>query len=152
MLTRTLRSYEADPHLQEDLAQNLFIAIQASVERVAAAEHPKAYLLRIAHNVATDHIARETRKPLVTASGETPDQEDPQQNPSLLVEAEQEQYRLLQAVRALPLSIRQVMVLLLEGVEQNEIAEVLGISHGNVRVRISRGKQLLKEVMTHAGT
>lgn len=144
MLIRSLRSYESDQHLLQDLAQNVFIAIQTSIELIEQARHPKAYLLRIAHNVATDHITRELRKPV---PDDALDPEDAGQNPAQLVEAEHKQVRLMQAIRNLPLSVRQVIVLLLEGVEQSEIAEVLGISHGNVRVRINRGKQLLQEAL-----
>jgi RNA polymerase sigma-70 factor (ECF subfamily) len=149
MLTRVLRSYEADRSLLQDLAHDVFIAILTSVSRIAEAEHPKAYLLRIAHNVATDHIGRESRKPFLDDELDPPDSG---RTPAQQVEAQHDQAQLLLAVMSLPLSIRQVMVLLLEGVEQSEIAEVLGISHGNVRVRINRGKQLLQEALTNGET
>ena len=149
MLTRVLRSYEADRSLLQDLAQDVFIAILTSISRIAEAEHPRAYLLRIAHNVATDHIGRESRKPFADDELDPPDSGH---TPAQQVEAQDEQARLIRAVSSLPLSIRQVMVLLLEDVDQSEIAEVLGISHGNVRVRISRGKQLLQEALADGET
>ena len=54
----------------------------------------------------------------------------------------QESTRLADAVRRLPLPYRQVVVLLLEGLEYREIAEVLGISESNVGVRLNRARQL----------
>lgn len=149
MLTRVLRSYEADRSLLQDLAQDVFLAILTSISRIAEAKHPKAYLLRIAHNVATDHISRESRKPVPDDELDPP---DTRSSPAQQLEAQHEQSRLVRAVSSLPLSIRQVMVLLLEDVDQSEIAEVLGISHGNVRVRINRGKQLLQEALADGET
>lgn len=55
--------------------------------------------------------------------------------------------RLQGAVRGLPLAQRQVMVLALEGLDHHEIARVLGISSGNVAVRLHRGKALLKAAL-----
>ncbi|HEX6993191.1 MAG TPA: sigma factor [Gammaproteobacteria bacterium] len=61
-ISRTLLSYERDAALREDLAQEVFLAALASIDRIEAAANPKAYLFRIAHNVATDHVARESRR------------------------------------------------------------------------------------------
>jgi RNA polymerase sigma-70 factor (ECF subfamily) len=55
--------------------------------------------------------------------------------------------RLQRAVRGLPLALRQVMVLAFEGLSNEDIAAVLGISAGNVGVRLHRGKALLKTTL-----
>jgi RNA polymerase sigma-70 factor (ECF subfamily) len=144
MLTRVLRSYEADPSLLQDLAHDVFIAILTSISRIAEAEHPKAYLLRIAHNVATDHIGRESRKPMPDDELDLPDSG---RTPAQLVEEQHDQARLILAVSNLPLSIRQVVILLLEGVDQGEIAEVLGIPEGTVKSRMAEGLTQLAQLM-----
>jgi RNA polymerase sigma-70 factor (ECF subfamily) len=143
-LSRTLRSYEADPHLCEDLAQNVFLALLTSLDRIAAAENPKAYIFRIAHNVATDHVCKAVKQPRLEP---LPEISDPRRQPARLVERHDERQQLLAAVRRLPLSYRQVIVLLLEGMEQDDIAATLNLSPGNVRVRITRAKTLLKELL-----
>lgn len=143
-LNRMMLSYEADRQLREDLSQNVFLALLSSVERVMAADNPKAYVFRIAHNVATDHIARESRyqwhelDEAMEDEGLTPEQS---------TESEQQKSKLLDAVRGLNLSLRQVVTLLLEDFSQDDIAEILQISPGNVRVRINRAKQLLQQVL-----
>ena len=48
----------------------------------------------------------------------------------------------------LPLSYRQVVTLYLEEMSYAEIAEALDISESNVGVRISRAKQMLKEMLS----
>lgn len=141
-LSRTLRSYEADPHLCEDLAQNVFMALMSSLDRIAQADNPRAYIFRIAHNVATDHVCKAIKTP---PHDPLPEISDPRRQPARIVERQDERQHLMVAVRRLPLPYRQVIVLLLEGMEQDEIAVTLNLSPGNVRVRINRAKSMLKE-------
>ena len=42
---------------------------------------------------------------------------------------------------------RQVVTLMLEGMDYSEIAQVLGISESNVGARLSRARQVLRELM-----
>ena len=51
------------------------------------------------------------------------------------------------AVHSLPLLYRQVVTLRLEGMEYDEMAQVLGISESNVGTRLSRARQMLRELM-----
>jgi RNA polymerase sigma-70 factor (ECF subfamily) len=51
------------------------------------------------------------------------------------------------AVRQLPPSQRQVVMLYLEGLVNLEIAEVLGVTANNVGVRLARARQLLRELL-----
>jgi RNA polymerase sigma-70 factor (ECF subfamily) len=55
--------------------------------------------------------------------------------------------RLQAAVRGLPLPFRQAMVLAFEGLSNEEIAAVLGLTAGNVGVRLHRGKAMLKAAL-----
>jgi RNA polymerase sigma-70 factor (ECF subfamily) len=74
-----------------------------------------------------------------------PEISDPRRQPARIVERRDEKQQLMTAVRRLPLPYRQVIVLLLEDMEQDEIAITLNLSAGNVRVRINRAKSMLKE-------
>ena len=47
-------------------------------------------------------------------------------------------------MRNLPLPLRQVMVLAFEGLSNEDIGSVLGLTAGNVGVRLHRAKALLK--------
>ena len=53
---------------------------------------------------------------------------------------------LLEASRQLPLPLRQVLLLQLEGFEYKEIADMLGISVDNVGVRAHRARKQLQEI------
>ncbi len=146
-IARTLLSYERDADLRQDLMQEVFLAVLGSIDRIETANNPKAYLLRVAHNVAIDHVARESRHTWVELDDEV---EDPNVNPESDAQAAGERKRLLKCVRRLRLPYRQVIVLALEGFDHEEIAEVLGIDRGTVRVRYSRAKARLKELLDHA--
>lgn len=145
-ISRTLLSYERDADLRQDLAQEVFLAVLASIDRIEAAASPKAYLFRIAHNVATDHVARESRRGWVELDDGL---EDPHVDPQRDAQAAGDRERLLEAVRKLGLPYRQVVVLVLEGIEHAEIADILGIAPGTVRIRLLRAKEKLKELLSH---
>ena len=51
-------------------------------------------------------------------------------------------------MQRLPDLQRDVIVLSLEGLTNGEIAEVMGISEGNVAVRLSRGRAALRAILT----
>jgi RNA polymerase sigma-70 factor (ECF subfamily) len=146
-VARALLCYERDADLRQDLAQDVFLAMLASLERIDSADRPKAYLLRIAHNVATDHVGKEARHRWVALDDRI---EDPRHDPAEAAQAAGERGRLLDALRQLGLPYRQVMALALEGLDHAEIADSLGISQGTVRVRYFRAKERLKELLDHA--
>lgn len=143
-LGRALMSYERDPHLREDLAQNVFLAVLASVDRIEAARNPRAYLFRIAHNVAVNHVAKETSRNWVELDD---DVVDTRNDPLRDAGAADARECLLAAVRTLALPYRQVIVLVLEGFDTSDIADVLGIRAGTVRVRLTRARAMLKETL-----
>jgi RNA polymerase sigma-70 factor, ECF subfamily len=145
-VSRALLAYERDPDRRQDLMQDVFLAVLGSVDRIAAAKSPKAYVLRVAHNVASDHIARELRHAWVELDDAF---EDAATDPVSEADASGERERLLGAVRRLRLPYRQVITLALEGFEHDEIGEVLGINPGTVRVRYLRAKARLRELLGH---
>jgi RNA polymerase sigma-70 factor (ECF subfamily) len=145
-VSRMLLSYERDAHLRQDLAQEVFLAVLDSADRIQAADNPRAYLFRIVHNVATDHVASESRRRWVQLDECLV---DPRHDPAQEAHATGEADRLLLAVQSLRLPYRQVLVLFLEDLDHAEIAEILGIPAGTVRVRLLRARDQLKELLGH---
>ena len=145
-ISRTLLASEADPAARQDLKQDIFLALHQAASRLQAAEMPRAYLFRIVHNVTVDHIARAQRHKW------QPLEEELQQQmlddcPSEQLGEQQQSQQLMQAVRRLSPANRQVILLAMEDLDAPEIADILQISHGAVRVRLNRAKTELMELM-----
>jgi RNA polymerase sigma-70 factor (ECF subfamily) len=147
-ISRTLMACEADAAARQDLTQDIYLALHQSVDRLQQADNPRAYLFRIVHNVTVDHIARAQKHKW------QPLDDDIQAQllddcPSEQIGDQQQSNRLLSAVRQLSAANRQVILLAMEDMDAPEIAEVLQISHGAVRVRLNRAKTELMELMQH---
>ena len=145
-ISRTLLASEADPAARQDLKQDIFLALHQAAERLQAAELPRAYLFRIVHNVTVDHIARAQRHKWQPLDDEI-QQHLLDDCPSAQLGEQQQSQQLMQAVRRLSPANRQVILLAMEDLPAPEIADILQVSHGAVRVRLNRAKTELMELM-----
>lgn len=153
-ISRIAASYESRPALREELLQDIAFAIWRALPTFRGEASERSFVLRIATNRALSHLAaRQPEKgthPISAMEEEmgcVPNFVDPAPRPDEMAARQQGAERLRRAVRALPLLPRQVMVLAFEGLDHEEIARVLGISAGNVAVRLHRGKALLKQML-----
>ena len=142
-LARLARAHEADAHLQQDLLQEIHIALWRSLAAFGGRCSLRTWVYRVAHNVAATHVLRNRRRQThrlttldeIDLAGDTSD-----------VEAELDAGRALQKINALiqalkPLD-RQVIILHLEGLPADEIA---GISSANTHTKLTRIRQLLTQ-------
>lgn len=148
-LSRLAASYESRPALREELMQDIAFALWRALPSFRREALEKTFVMRIATNRALSHLA--TRKGDVHLFGDAEKVNvpflqavDSRPRPDEEKANMQGAARLQNAVRRLPLPLRQVMVLALEGLDHEEVARVLGISAGNVAVRLHRGKSILK--------
>lgn len=148
-IMRTLLAYEANATARQDLKQDIFLALHQSASRIHTADHPKAYLFRIMHNVIVDHIACASRHKWQPLDDALQDELIADTNLAADLAAQQQNQRLLHAVRQLSAANRQVMLLAMEDISAPEIADILQISHGAVRVRLNRAKTELMELMAN---
>lgn len=147
MLARIAATYEADPMRREELVQEIVLAVWRSLERFEGRSSVRTFIARIAHNRGVSHVGREVRRPQTLDHGEGAEQavSGPTLDPAQQVNAEQTYERLVVAVAKLPLGPRQVISLALEGFDNGEIADALGISVNNVGVRLNRARRVLRE-------
>ena len=142
-LTRLAASYTNTPADRDDLVQEIALSIWRGLPQFRGECSERTFIFRIAHNRAVTHVTR--RRP--QAAAEEIDVPDPAPNPEAGFAREQQSERLRRAVHALPLLYRQVVTLMLEGLDYSEIAQVLGLSESNVGARLSRARQMLRESM-----
>jgi RNA polymerase sigma-70 factor (ECF subfamily) len=141
-LARLAASYESRPALREELLQDIAFALWRALPSFRHESSEKTFVMRIATNRALSHIA--ARPPAADGLDAADEVADTLPRPDELAARAQTARRLQAAVQALPLPLRQVLVLAFEGLSNDEIAGVLGLTAGNVGVRLHRGKALLK--------
>ena len=145
-IRRLSASYERDPSRRQDLVQDIWLAVWQALPRFRDECSERTFVFRIAHNRAVSHIEHWQRRrtdPLdddapIAASGPDPEHTLSQQ---------QRRERLQAAVQELPLGLRQVVVLTLEGLSNAEVADIVGISENNVAVRMTRARAELTRLL-----
>jgi RNA polymerase sigma factor (sigma-70 family) len=149
LVARIAASYERDAALVDDLVQEVFLAFWRALPSYRDEAALMTFLARIAHNVCVSHVRRQVRRPREQANAsvlaETPDERSG--GPAERAELDDRRQRLLDAVRSLPLPLRQVVTLHLEGFSGREIAGTLEITENNAAVRLTRARTALREMM-----
>ncbi len=130
-LRRLCNAYLRDSSEQEDLFQEIAIAIWTALPKFRGDASERTWVYRIAHNVAFTYTTKKRR--LV----------DPEQSieslPSIPATEDDSRHRaLLEAVQRLEPADRTLVTLYLEGFSAREIEEVTGLTANNVAVRLSR--------------
>jgi RNA polymerase sigma-70 factor (ECF subfamily) len=145
MLRRIASAYEADRERRRELEQEILLAIWRALPRYRGDGPLRGFIARVAHNRAVTHVAREAAEPRRQPLDEEAPSDAP--SPQETVEASDIQRRLTEAVRALPLSLRQCAVLTLEGFTPAEIAGMLGLNANVVSIRLTRAKAALRTLL-----
>lgn len=144
MLSRVASSYEANHHLQQELLQEISLAVWQSLKNFKADASIKTYIMRVAHNRAVNHVAYNARQPRKESISEQHDVHNQYEMEKNIGQSEQVK-KLLNAVRSLPLQPRQIITMSMEGLSYQEIAHVCGIQASNVGAILSRTKKVLSE-------
>ncbi len=147
-ISRVISSYEIIKARQEELYQEISVALWKALAKFDSQSSLKTYVLSIAHKRAISHVAKYAREPRSTELNEF---EMPVNNcPSEQLSHAQRMSKLLFALRQLPMLERQLVTLALEGVSYKDIAEILGMTTNLVGVKLNRAKTKLKTLMTSA--
>jgi RNA polymerase sigma factor (sigma-70 family) len=144
-LSRLAASYTNSAADRDDLVQEIALAIWRALPNFRGECSERTFTFRIAHNRAVTYLTR--RRAQKTETAAEIEVADTAPSPEAGLVREQQGARLRRAVHGLPLLYRQVVTLMLEGMEYDEIAQVLGISESNVGARLSRARQMLRESM-----
>lgn len=132
----------------EDVTQDVFMAAYERLPELRDVAAFPAWLCTAARNAAID-AGRRRRKQGHGELGEVPALGV---SPAGLAEARDTHERVLECIRSLPTAYRETLVLrLCEGLSGVEIAERTGLTHGSVRVNLTRGMALLRPLLHERG-
>jgi RNA polymerase sigma-70 factor (ECF subfamily) len=126
----------------EEVAQDVFLALYGSGERLESEDHVRFWLRRTAKHRAIDAIRRRTQRPESGAEEWIEDQHAPKDGSAVSAGTEA---RLESLLRTLPEQLRAAVVLRYqEEMLPDEIASVLGQSVASVKSQLHRGLTLMR--------
>lgn len=141
-IARLARAVEADVERARDLEQDMHLALWRSLAAYDGRCAPGTWTYRVIHNIAATHVSRARRGARLVSLDEastilTDD------DPAMAVDQNRLLSRLHGLIAALKPTDRSIILLYLEGIEASTIADVVGLSPGNVAVKVHRIKTLL---------
>ena len=144
-LQRLALVYARDAADAQDLFQDICYAIWRALPSFREESSLRTFVFRIAHNRGLSHRSRRAIASLDLTSAVSV--ADPAPSPAGIADASLRRDRLLQGIRTLTETQREVLLLSLEGLTQREIGDVLGIAENAVAVRLTRARQSLRRVL-----
>jgi RNA polymerase sigma-70 factor (ECF subfamily) len=148
-----------DDWVADDLIQETFLRVQQNIESLRDASKLSSWIFRIAYNLCQDHF----RQLKISRKEERIDQEETedfkealvQKGPDIQKELEQRQMGecVQNQINLLPETPRTVLILFdIMEFSHQEIADILGITVKNVKVRLHRARNKLKDILEEACT
>lgn len=148
-----------DEWVADNLIQETFLKIQHHLKSLKDPSKLSSWIFRIAYNLCQDHFRQLKR----SRKEESIDQEGMedfkealiQKGPDIQKELEQRQMGkcVQDQINLLPESLRTVLILFdIMEFSHQEIADVLGITVKNVKVRLHRARKKLKDILEEACT
>jgi RNA polymerase sigma-70 factor (ECF subfamily) len=171
-LVRVARQYVPTQEIAEDVAQEAWLGLLRGLDSFEGRSSLRTYLFRIVMNLARTRGVREARTAPFSSLGRD-DEDGPSVDPERFVRApaagaghwlspvrpwtlSAEQLtlnaelgaRIAEAIERLPDTQRRVVTLRdVEGFDSQEVCDLLGLSEGNQRVLLHRGRTKLREVL-----
>lgn len=133
----------------EDLTQETFERFYVKNMSFPSEEDAKYWLLRVAKNLALNHVRRNKRElQMVEKVKKVPDSTSNGLDGAKEVMREESRNEVRRAIEMLPENLRVVIQLKeFSGLDYKAIGRVLGISETNVKVRVHRARKKLEEVL-----
>jgi RNA polymerase sigma-70 factor (ECF subfamily) len=138
-----------------DIAQDAFVKAYAKLRSFDASSAFYTWLYRIAVNTAIDFLRRRKSRPAdsldddkFTTVGFEPASQNPRSNPERVAILDEQRRALRTSIGRLSNKLRAVLVLHdVEGLSQEEVAEILRVPVGTVKSRVSRARAELRTLL-----
>ncbi|MBA4146288.1 MAG: RNA polymerase subunit sigma-24 [Cytophaga sp.] len=140
IITRVIHLYADDAEDRKDLRQEIIYQSWKSYGAFRGDAKFSTWLYKISLNVSLTFISKKRKKPGWSESGQELFSTHP---PELSERAD----RLYRAIRKLNDIDRGIIILHLDGYDNEEISEMTGISKNNTGVKLHRIKQQLTELL-----
>lgn len=139
---RVCLGYTNDPAQAQDLVQETFISVWKGLPGFRQQSQLGTWIFRIATNHCLRALEVDKRMPKAELPFDLVQTVEVSQETKLQF--------LYQCIAELEETERIIISLELEGLPQAEIAEIVGLSHGNIRIRVHRIKEkLTKKFKAH---
>ena len=149
-LDRLARAYEADPEKRRDLLQEIHLQLWRSLGHFERRCSLRTWVYRVAHHAATSHVVRERRVYATLVALE--DLDFTQDQGESVADQRKALERLSSLIQRLKPLDRQIIVSYLEGMDAASIADITGLSTGNVAMKIHRIKNALASWFRRGGS
>ena len=150
-LDRLARAYELDTEARRDLLQDIHLHLWRSLAQFDRRCSLRTWVYRVAHNVATKYVIRQSRirSRLVSIEHiETMPGSDQGELAASQTEALERLSMLIQRLKPLD---RQIIVSYLEGMDASSIGEITGLSPANIAMKVHRIKNVLRRWFGEGG-
>jgi RNA polymerase sigma-70 factor, ECF subfamily len=136
-----------NPSDAEDLAQESFLKAFRNLRSYDPSRPFLTWLFKITHNTTIDFLRAKKPQALSLHDDKNPiDLEDLRESPEKTLENASQRKKIEGLLAALPPFYRQVLILRhQEELEYKEIAKILGIPEGTVKIRLYRARDILRK-------
>jgi RNA polymerase sigma-70 factor (ECF subfamily) len=144
-----LARLSGDRALAEDLTQETFVRLARKATELAPDTRLRAWLFAVARNLHHDHRRRRLLDlDRLQSLALWPEHRAPTRSPLDLTEADETRRRLEHALLRVPEPMREALLLVVvEGLSNEEAATILALRPDAVRQRVSRARALLREAL-----
>ena len=145
------RYYSKDQEKQKDIYQEILVNIWKGLDSFRGDAQPGTWIYKIATNTAIGFVMKEQKRLNLEVVleeknlkyfSEEPEVQNLQENENMLNELESQ-------INQLSIIDKILITLLLEDLSYRDIADIVGITEPNVRVKIHRIKGILREKMNN---
>jgi RNA polymerase sigma-70 factor, ECF subfamily len=150
-LDRLARAYEFDSEARRDLLQEIHLQLWRSFAKFDQCCSLRTWVYRVAHNVATAYVIRQSRIRSRLVSMEEIEDAPGDHDAELAAGEAHALERLAALIRRLKPLDRQIIISYLEGMDANSIGEITGLSAGNIAMKVHRIKNILKRQFHEGG-
>lgn len=148
-------NYVSNPEDAVDVVQDTFVKAYSKLRTFDSASAFYTWLYRIAVNSSIDFLRKRKSRPAdslddekYSESGFEPVSKDPSTDPERVAVRAEQAGALRKAIASLSDKLRSVVVLHdVEGLSQEEVAEILGVPVGTVKSRVSRARAELRSIL-----